>query len=265
MRTNHLVCPISLESTYSSLVDQINIMSETGQNRDASAAAVRFVCISDTHGHHRELDLPDGDILVHTGDMTQNGTVEELEDFNNWLGEVSSRRSYEQILVVGGNHDLCLDSRVAVQNKGREDLLTNATWLNENAVTVRGVHIYGSPVQPILRKNSKYKAFARDAEESKRAWNKVPEETQVILAHTPPKGHGDRVWGIKSIGCEFLLEACERVQPEYVVFGHVHGGYGQTTMNNGTTTCINAANMTPTRIVSGLNAPVTFDVSPRRL
>lgn len=231
----------------------------------SASSAVRFVCISDTHGHHRELNLPDGDILVHTGDMTQNGTVEELQDFNNWLGEVSSRHRYQRILVVGGNHDLCLDPRVALGNKGRVDLLTNATWLNEEAVTVLGIHVYGSPVQPILRKNARYKAFAYEPEESKIAWNKVPDGTQVILAHTPPKGHGDKVWGIKSIGCEFLLQACERVQPDFVVFGHVHGGYGQTTMNSGSTTCINAANMTPVRIVSGLNPPMTFDVSPRGL
>ena len=32
-----------------------------------------IVCISDTHGKHRSLVVPDGDVLVHAGDITSKG------------------------------------------------------------------------------------------------------------------------------------------------------------------------------------------------
>ncbi len=32
-----------------------------------------IVCISDTHGKHRNLVVPDGDVLVHAGDITSKG------------------------------------------------------------------------------------------------------------------------------------------------------------------------------------------------
>lgn len=47
---------------------------------------MRIVCISDTHGYHRRADVTAGDILVHAGDLTAHGTLEDVEFFNSWLG-----------------------------------------------------------------------------------------------------------------------------------------------------------------------------------
>ncbi len=47
----------------------------------------RFVCISDTHSN--EYPLPDGDVLLHAGDLTMWGTVKELHDAMNWLNSQS--------------------------------------------------------------------------------------------------------------------------------------------------------------------------------
>ena len=47
---------------------------------------IRIVCISDTHGKCQDMDIPDGDILVHAGDFTYFGLVSEIILFNEWLG-----------------------------------------------------------------------------------------------------------------------------------------------------------------------------------
>ena len=53
---------------------------------------VRFVCISDTHSkiEHAEdpasFSVPDGDVLIHAGDMTQWGEVPKVREFNDWMG-----------------------------------------------------------------------------------------------------------------------------------------------------------------------------------
>ena len=46
-------------------------------------AKVRIICISDTHGQHAGLRLPEGDILIHAGDfMTYGNAPREIIDFN---------------------------------------------------------------------------------------------------------------------------------------------------------------------------------------
>jgi 3',5'-cyclic AMP phosphodiesterase CpdA len=47
---------------------------------------ISLVCISDTHNtHHAQPHLPEGDILIHAGDLTQSGTDDELDDALAWL------------------------------------------------------------------------------------------------------------------------------------------------------------------------------------
>jgi len=43
----------------------------------------RFVCISDTHTHR--FDVPDGDVLLHGGDLTHTGKVVEFKKTMEWL------------------------------------------------------------------------------------------------------------------------------------------------------------------------------------
>lgn len=43
----------------------------------------RFVCISDNHTH--KFDVPDGDVLLHSGDLTHTGKVVEFEKTMEWL------------------------------------------------------------------------------------------------------------------------------------------------------------------------------------
>ena len=45
---------------------EINVKREDG--------VVRIVLISDTHNKHKMLELPEGDILIHAGDFTNDGT-----------------------------------------------------------------------------------------------------------------------------------------------------------------------------------------------
>ncbi len=56
---------------------------------------MRIVLISDTHGPHRKLELPNGDLLVHAGDFTLYATQPcRLFDFNEWLGELRRLPEY---------------------------------------------------------------------------------------------------------------------------------------------------------------------------
>lgn len=83
----------------------------------------RFVCISDTHG--RTPAVPDGDILLHAGDISAN-TPESVESMFEWLKglphetKVSVRSSVygRRIFVshpwsiIAGNHDVRLGTAI---------------------------------------------------------------------------------------------------------------------------------------------------------
>ena len=50
--------------------------------------------------------------------------------------------------------------------------------------------------------------------------------TDILLTHGPPWGHLDKS-GIRKSGCPSLAKEVARVRPQFVVFGHIHVGYGQ--------------------------------------
>jgi hypothetical protein len=111
--------------------------------------AVRVVCISDTHD--LKVPIPAGDILIHAGDLTNAGTVEDIDAQLNWL----RKQSHPVKVVVAGNHDSWFDpaSRPEqdVQSGAKPDL-TGIHYL-EGSMTVqeikgRTIHIFGAPDIP---------------------------------------------------------------------------------------------------------------------
>ena len=68
---------------------------------------VRVVCISDTHGAHRSVSVPDGDVLIHAGDFTRYGRESDASDFDAWLATLPHRHK----VVVHGNHETATDTK----------------------------------------------------------------------------------------------------------------------------------------------------------
>jgi len=60
---------------------------------------MRIVFISDTHGYHNLVTVPDGDVLVHCGDYTDPNFNEE--NFNIWF----KRQPHKHKICAEGNHD----------------------------------------------------------------------------------------------------------------------------------------------------------------
>ena len=53
---------------------------------------IRVVCISDTHTLQYD-HIPGGDLLIHAGDLTNDGTIPEIQQALNWLASEQGRRS----------------------------------------------------------------------------------------------------------------------------------------------------------------------------
>lgn len=174
---------------------------------------MRVVCISDTHNHR--IAVPDGDLLLHAGDATARGTTKQILAFNEWLGSLPHRHK----VIISGNHDFGFERDPEARN-----LITNATYLQDEEVTVDGVRIWGTPWQPRFYDW----AFNLDRGEPLRAiWAKVPTGIDILLCHGPPQGILDRCHDGARVGCEELTAALSRIRPRLCVFGHIHEDHGK--------------------------------------
>ena len=189
---------------------------------------VRVVVVSDTHNGHRMLDIPDGDIFIHCGDMTNRGSAPELADVNAWLEELPHLHK----LVICGNMDQRLES--LKDRNARARFFPNCIYLEDEAVEIAGLHVYGSPFTPKFCGSFQL----ADQHEADQKWSSIPEGLDILVTHGPPKGVLDVVDRDTHVGCPQLMRRIQVAQPQYHCFGHIHeeGGkqatYGRTTFVN---------------------------------
>jgi len=207
---------------------------------------MKFVAISDTHGHHNNLSLPSGDILLHTGDITDFGELDEVEDFLNWLSQLDFQRK----IFIGGNHDSFLEEypwEIA------EMLPEDVTYLCHDGIEIDNISIWGSPTVAGMHGWTFGRTAGRKMEEH---WQYMPFDTQILLTHVPPAGILDTSSNGRSKGCKALQRRIWEVAPIFHVFGHVHSSYGQVEIDG--TNFINAA-ITNSNC-SSMNEPFVFEL-----
>ena len=158
---------------------------------------MKIVHLSDTHGlHHQLKDLPAADVIVHSGDISHNGTESEVLDFLNWYIGLP----YPHKIFVTGNHDLCLWDA-----EGIEDLPDNVYFLQDCGMTIDGVKFFGL-------------AYNHPEE-------LIPDDADVVVTHEAPimilDESADTHWGNAP-----LRNRVFEAKPKYHLFGHAHEGYG---------------------------------------
>lgn len=238
------------------------------QQSDNRHAFTRCVAISDTHSEHWKIDVPEGDVLLHAGDFSIYADECEIVDFNEWLGTLPHKHK----IVIAGNHDFPFDKawrhkpgnaafwRCGVGKEIQDyeymrGLLTNCTYIEDEQITVEGINIYGTPAQPPLVGHDW--AHCKDGPGLTAAFEKIPQDIDVLITHSPPFGHGDVTLNGKNMGCTYLMEAVKRARPLFHVFGHIHDGYGVTSA--GGTTFINPSSCTT--LYHPCHQPIVFDVA----
>ena len=74
-------------------------------------------------------------------------------------------------------------------------------------------------------------AFNLREPELVRVWARIPNDTNILVLHGPPHGFGDAVprrnGEIENTGSPSLTERIRAIQPQVVVFGHIHEGRGE--------------------------------------
>ncbi len=166
---------------------------------------MKILHISDTHGLHKRLNnLPDADIIVHSGDFTINGTVSEALNFMNWFCDLP----YEHKIFIAGNHDFCL---YGAEIGGLE---RNCHYLKHSGISIDGAHFYGIPM-----------FIQESVQEFEKNVRQIPKDTDVLITHAPPYGILDSD-GMCNYGSQEILSIISDIRPRFHLFGHIHNARG---------------------------------------
>jgi Icc-related predicted phosphoesterase len=204
---------------------------------------MKIVCISDTHTHHEKAHIPEGDLLIHAGDIS-NGKDRQVIRFLEWF----EQHPHPYKVFIGGNMDYTLEHDADRYRK----LLSDYTYYLENEeVIIEGLKIWGSPVVPEFVGVFNY----RRGEAMRFFWKRIPDDVDLLLTHTPPKGILDRTSSGTEVGCADLRKRVDEIQPPFHIFGHVHESYGIFRTEH--TTFVNAS-FSSSKIFR-YNAPITLD------
>lgn len=173
--------------------------------------------LSDTHGQHKNLkSLPEADIIVHSGDFTFAGSEEEAYDFMNWFCNLP----YKHKIFIAGNHDMCMYGADHIDGLSR-----NVHYLYNSSVVIDGIKFYGIPMFMEDCMDGNLDVFI----------NNIPDDTDVLITHMPPKGTCDLAnygKGPEHRGNATLAELLKKLHPTCHLFGHEHDAYGKTIKEN---------------------------------
>jgi len=167
---------------------------------------MRIVFIGCTNGKDDLLAVPDGDVLICTGDFSSSfGMRYDLDRFNALLGRLPHKHKF----VVFGDYELWCDDH----EEEAISRMFNAKVLIDETVEVDGIKIHGTPWSPwsFGRKHGFIKfAFCDDDNFIQYRWAHIPEGLDILVTHCPPGWCG-------------LEEIVAKVRPKVHAFSHGDG------------------------------------------
>ncbi|KAI0080540.1 Metallo-dependent phosphatase [Panus rudis PR-1116 ss-1] len=209
-------------------------------------AWTRFVCISDTHSR-THYDVPDGDVLLHAGDLSSWGKYKQLRKTVNWLKELP----HPVKVIIAGNHDLALDEawregsawtdkvgsaiptidvdKAKAMMRSKETKAAGIHYLQHESAEItlengRTWRFYGSPAAPRYALGAFQYTTHSEAEA---IYSRIPPETEILLTHTPVHGHCDLSSSGTHAGCRNLEKHMKKLtRCRLHVYGHIHEAWG---------------------------------------
>jgi len=197
---------------------------------------MKILHISDTHGFHAKFPderFKDIDVVVHSGDCSNYfdpyRNYHEVLDFIEWYKKVPVKHK----IYVAGNHDTSIERKKITPEDFKA---AGITYLENQSTIIDGVKFYGTPITPTFGQW----AFMKAREKTNIIWETIPDDTDVLIVHGPPKGirdlSYDRQGNLEFCGDNALLKRCMTLRKTlmFMCFGHIHNMDG--VLNQGTST-----------------------------
>lgn len=197
---------------------------------------MRIVATSDTHyvPAMNGMQIPDGDVFIHAGDLMQNGYPDEWKERVDWL----ARLPHKVKIYVPGNHDFHMQvyPGPALQNLRSAGVICvglpgndhYARYVLPNGMTLLGLpYVTGLPRWAFNIGQNELRRKLHELWDYKH----IPD---VIVSHAPVRGILDTVRRNHKDECAgeseyfFHLEHAVKhnMQPKIWISGHIHEGYG---------------------------------------
>lgn len=194
---------------------------------------MKMVVIGCSHGRHAQLIVPQGDVLVHTGDFSRRGDESDAISFLKWF----EAQPHEHKVFVAGNHDGFTQQNPQTFAHLVNQHAPSCHYLHEKAVEIGGLKWFGSNWTPEF---CNWYWMSERGPDMMAHWDKIPDDTQVLITHGPARDHLDLI--IPSIFNEFAShEGCDDLKAtidgrlkdlKLSCFSHLHyQGCQQETVN----------------------------------
>lgn len=177
--------------------------------------------ISDTHTYHYLLQKPEGiDMVIFSGDCSNPrdpyANEPEVRNFIDWFSKLKAKYK----IFIAGNHDSSIEKGLVTRGDFRA---SGIIYLENEGIEIEGLKIWGSPHTPTFGNWS----FMKAREKINRVWEHIPEDTDILVVHGPPKGILDQSYNREGVyercGCNALKkQVLNRIKPQLMCFGHIH-------------------------------------------
>lgn len=221
---------------------------------------MKIISISDTHCRLRKVRVPEGELLLHAGDLTFSGDIPEMSQELRELGRVAKEFKHGCI-VIPGNHDRLGEWNPTLLKQMCVD--QGLTLLVHESIEIEGFKIFGSPYTPLFH-NWAFNIFRGEGLAEK--WAQIPDDTNILMTHGPAMGILDEVttfngknceWEVENVGCLDLYNRIQQLKNlKLHVFGHIHPAAGSKQING--VTYINAS--TCNEQYKPINPPIIFSL-----
>ena len=170
------------------------------------------------------------DILFISGDLTYKGKLDKLKQLHEELEYLLMNHIVKEVFVIPGNHDLSFEKTIGYESKENAMAIFSKNpkihLVIHGAKTIQGLKIFGSAWTPYFHNW----AFNYHDIRAKELWDQIPQDTQVLVTHGPPRFILDEVvdyMNIRHTGCPVLANKIEKLPIlQFHLFGHIHQGYG---------------------------------------
>lgn len=207
---------------------------------------MKIAMISDVHGKWNKIQVPECDLLISAGDYSFKGEKHMVEDFHKWL----NKQEAGYIVSVQGNHEVWVESNFQEAKEVAEKACPGVYFIGDGeSVNIEGFNLYGSAITPWFynwawnrARGDKgdtfyYNGKVKSALPIKQEWDKIPENTNILVTHGPPQGILDIVpyadgTPKERVGCNDLMNRILQLpQLKLHVFGHIHHSSGEQYFN----------------------------------
>ncbi len=198
---------------------------------------LKVVMLSDTYGLHEQVEVPDGDVIIHAGNFSPYGEHHgdtAYKSFIKWFTKLPHKHK----IFAPGKDDSCsynIRNIYKMLNDNSHFIHNNDVQIDTTVIQSAYESSYNSyQVQVPVNWIEIFKQQQEIINRLEKSWSEALSYVNILITNHAP-------WGIldNGKGCQVLAERVKKSRPDFHVFSGTCAEYGITKLGN--TTYINAS------------------------